>query len=153
MPKPVNGLLVISANSILHVSQGSPGVGVAVNGYTKTVTEFPGMVYDPDTINLELLLDGAIAMPMSQGRCLLFLQNGDWASVKIKQDGSKVVGIEVSKIAWTDTDHQTIISGKNKSPLAAVPTCVTNVKSGEYFFLGTRVGDSQLIKWSYNSGK
>ncbi|KAG2221910.1 hypothetical protein INT45_013246, partial [Circinella minor] len=129
MPKPVNGLLVISANSILHVSQGSPGVGVAVNGYTKTVTDFPGMVYDEDTINLELLLDGANAMPLNQGRCLLFLQNGDWASVQIKQDGSKVVGIEVSKIAWTDTDYQTIISGKNKTPLAAVPTCVTNVKS------------------------
>ncbi|KAI9489620.1 CPSF A subunit region-domain-containing protein [Zychaea mexicana] len=151
MPKPVNGLLVLSGNSILHVSQGSPGVGVALNGYTKTVTEFPGMIYNDETIQLELEMDGAIAMPLSHGRCLLFLQNGDWVAIKIRQDGSKVIGMDVSKIPWTETDMQTIIAKRNNTPLACVPTCVANIKDDEYFFLGSRVGDSQLIKWRYTS--
>ncbi|KAI8145123.1 CPSF A subunit region-domain-containing protein [Fennellomyces sp. T-0311] len=150
MPKPVNGLLVLSGNAILHVSQGSPGVGVAVNGYTKGVTNFPGMIYSDKTIGLELMLDGAAAMTLSGGRCLLFLQNGDWVSIKIKQDGSKVVGMDVSKISWSDADVQTIVSRKKSTPLASVPTCVTSIKDDEYFFLGSRVGDSLLIKWRYS---
>ena len=153
MPKPVNGLLVLSGNAILHVSQGSPGVGIAVNGYTKGVTEFPGMIYNDKTIELELMLDGAAAMALNGGRCLLFLQNGDWVSIKVKQDGSKVVGMDVSKISWSSTDIQTIASRKGSAPLAAVPTCVSSIKDDEYFFLGSRVGDSLLIKWRYNGGK
>ncbi|KAI8969822.1 CPSF A subunit region-domain-containing protein [Pilobolus umbonatus] len=151
MPKPVTGVLVIAANSLLHVSQGSPGVGVAVNGYVKKTTEFPGMIYEDNTINLGLSLDGAKALAFGGDRCLIFMQNGNWAVVQIKMDGSKVIGMDIAKI-----DHDGQASPSDIPPLATIPSCVTNVKNGEYFFLGSRVGDSLLIKWKYSkelSGK
>jgi cleavage and polyadenylation specificity factor subunit 1 len=133
MPKPVTGVLVIAANSLLHVSQGSPGVGVAVNGYTKKTTEFAGMLYPSKAVQLGLSLDGAKALAFGGDRCLIFLQNGHWAVVQMKMDGSKIVGMDITEIAH---DH-----------MATVPSCVANVTS-EYFFLGSRVGDSLLIKWN-----
>lgn len=147
MPKPVTGVLVIAANSLLHVSQGSPGVGVAVNGYVKKTTEFPGMLYEPEAINLGLSLDGAKALAYGGDKCLIFMQNGNWAVVQMKMDGSKIVGMHITEI-----DNNNSKKGPS-SPMAIVPSCVTNVKQGEYFFLGSRVGDSLLIKWKESSGK
>ncbi|KAI8343824.1 CPSF A subunit region-domain-containing protein [Blakeslea trispora] len=138
MPKPVTGVLVIAANSLLHVSQGSPGVGVAVNGYAKKTTEFPGMIYEDTAIQLELALDGAKALAYGGDRCLIFLQNGNWAAVQMRLDGSKVVGMDIKQIVHSDP----------QSPMATVPSCATHIKQGEYFFLGSRVGDSLLIKWN-----
>ncbi|KAG0172330.1 Cleavage and polyadenylation specificity factor subunit 1 [Apophysomyces sp. BC1034] len=143
MPKPVDGLLIIASNSLLHVSQGSPGVGVAVNGYTKKTTEFAGMAYGDETIKMDLVLDGAKAFSLGGKRCVIFLQDGAWILVEMVLDGNKVVGMELVKM-----EHA---QGKATAPLAMVPSCVTSVKDGEYFFLGSRVGDSLLIKWRYNS--
>ncbi|KAI9321430.1 CPSF A subunit region-domain-containing protein [Dichotomocladium elegans] len=144
MPKPVNGFLVLASNSILHLAQGSPGVGVAVNGYTKMSTDFPGIIYEEPLVSLALALDGAKALVLSGSRCLLFLQDSDWVLVKIKMDGSKVVGMDLTKIAWSE---RTKNAGKSL-PVAAVPSCVASIRDGEYFFLGSRVGDSLLLKWS-----
>lgn len=146
MPKPVTGVLVIAANSLLHVSQGSPGVGVAVNGYTKKLTEFPGMLYEDAAINLGLSLDGAKALAFGGDRCLIFMQNGNWAVVQMKMDGSKIVGMNIKEIK-----HELKRDSQALAPLATVPSCVTNVKNGEYFFLGSRVGDSLLLKWNYSN--
>ncbi|OAD04850.1 hypothetical protein MUCCIDRAFT_139582 [Mucor lusitanicus CBS 277.49] len=147
MPKPVTGVLVIAANSLLHVSQGSPGVGVAVNGYARKTTEFPGMIYQDKLVNMGLTFDGAKALAFGGDRCLIFMQNGDWAVVQMKMDGSKVVGMNITEIV-----HKVNLGAKAYSdlpPLATVPSCVTNVNN-EYFFLGSRVGDSLLIKWKYS---
>ncbi|KAL4213346.1 CPSF A subunit region-domain-containing protein [Rhizopus microsporus] len=148
MPKPVTGMLVIAANSLLHISQGSPGVGVAVNGYTKKTTDFPGMLYESELISLGFSLEGAKALTFGGDRCLIFMQNGNWALVQFKMDGSKVVGMDIVEIKHT-------IPLMVKKPhrfdtpplLATVPSCITNVKQNEYFFLGSRVGDSLLIKY------
>lgn len=153
MPKPVNGLLVLASNSLIHVSQGSPGVGVAVNGYTQKSTDFPGMMYEEDKIGFNLSLDGAKAMILEGGRCLVFLQSGDWLLVQMKLDGSKVVGMELAPIKWSDTDVQALIKTNTREfpPLAEMPSCVTSIKNTEYFFLGSRVGDSLLVKWRFNA--
>ncbi|CAO3589394.1 unnamed protein product [Absidia cylindrospora] len=157
MPKPIHGMMVICANAILHVSQGSPGVGVAVNAYAKATTAFPGMKYEPSIAKLGLVLDGARALYLSGGTCLLFLQNGDWAIVDFIRDGNKVVRVQITQLPFGQLDIMTN-DKKNKkmaqyqhTPIALVPTCVCNVKGGAYFFLGSRVGNSLLIKWQQNS--
>ncbi|KAL0094494.1 CPSF A subunit region-domain-containing protein [Phycomyces blakesleeanus] len=150
LPKPVDGLLVIASNALLHVSQGSPGVGVAVNGYTNKTTEFPGMIYDDALIEQGLMLDGAKALSMGGNKCLLFLQNGDWVGVQMKMDGNKVVGVSMDTI-----HHPPVLgpqdSGDGHTPVACIPTCISSIKDGEFFFLGSRVGDSLLIKWKNGS--
>ncbi|CDH59136.1 cleavage and polyadenylation specificity factorsubunit 1 [Lichtheimia corymbifera JMRC:FSU:9682] len=150
MPKPVNGLLVLASNSILHVAQGSPGVGVAVNGFVEPSTDFRGMIYDEKTVALGLALDGVKALALSGARCLLFLQNGDWVIVKVKLDGNKVVGMDLDKIAWSDPDIQK--EHQHTAPLAMVPSCVASIRDNEYLFLGSRVGDSLLVKWNLDTG-
>ncbi|KAI8973376.1 CPSF A subunit region-domain-containing protein [Mycotypha africana] len=137
LPKPVTGVLVIAANSLLHVSQGSPGLGVAVNGYTQKLTQFPGMIYDPQLTRLGLALDGAQALAFDGGKCVLFLQDGHYVTVQMKMDGNKVVGMHIQE------QHE------QQPLLVSVPSCVATVKSNEYIFLGSRVGDSLLLK--YNS--
>jgi cleavage and polyadenylation specificity factor subunit 1 len=157
MPKPIHGMMVICANAVLHVSQGSPGVGVAVNAYAKATTTFSGMKYDPSVVQLGLVLDGARALYLSGGTCLLFLQNGDWALVEFIRDGNKVVRVQVAQLPFGQLDIMTN-DNKNKkkvqfqhTPIALVPTCVCSVKDGAYFFLGSRVGNSLLIKWKQNN--
>ncbi|KAI8337525.1 CPSF A subunit region-domain-containing protein [Chlamydoabsidia padenii] len=158
MPKPIHGMMVISANALLHLSQGSPGVGVAVNAYAKTTTAFPGMKYDPLTVQLGLVLDGAQALYLSEGVCLLFLQNGDWVLVKFIRDGNKIVSLQLSQLPFGQID---VITDDNKNkkppkhqhtPVALVPTCVCKIKDSDYFFLGSRVGNSLLIKWKSKGG-
>lgn len=153
MPKPIHGMMVISANALLHVSQGSPGVGVAVNAYAKTTTAFPGMKFDPLTVQLGLVLDGARALYLSDGVCLLFLQNGDWVLVKFIRDGNKIVSLQLARLPFGQVKVITSDS-KNKrnptyqhTPVALIPTCVCKVKDSDYFFVGSRVGNSLLVKW------
>ncbi|ORX60565.1 hypothetical protein DM01DRAFT_1300393 [Hesseltinella vesiculosa] len=154
LPKPVHGMMVVSPNAVLHLSQGSPGVGTAVNGYTKQITSFHNMKYDQANVSLGVMLDGARALYLGNGVAAIFLQNGDWLLVKFVQDGNKVVSLQLVHCSYSRVDHVSA-NRKNKwihpeQPIAVIPTCVTNVKQGQYFFLGSRVGDSLLIQWQHN---
>lgn len=142
IPKPAVGLMIISANSLIYVAQGSPGIGTAVNGYAKMVTNFPGMIYDPKVMAMELELEGARCVLLGGTRMCLFLRDGQWLTVEMLLDGSKVVGFDIERVEGESA------KGDDKSYTATIPSCTTIVKNG-YFFLGSRVSDSLLVKWEW----
>ncbi|GAB5591624.1 mRNA cleavage and polyadenylation factor subunit [Umbelopsis nana] len=142
IPKPAVGLMIISANSLIYVAQGSPGIGTAVNGYAKMVTNFPGMIYDPKVMAMELELEGARCVLLGGTRMCLFLRDGQWLTVEMLLDGSKVVGFDIEQVEGESA------KGDDKSYTATIPSCTTIVKNG-YFFLGSRVSDSLLVKWEW----
>jgi len=142
VPKPAAGLMVLSANSLIYVAQGSPGIGIAVNGYAKLTTNFPGMIFDAKTIGLELELEGAQFVLLGGTRICLFLRDGQWITVELQLDGSKVVGFNIERV------EEPADKADKNSHIACVPSCATPLKNG-YFFLGSRAADSLLVKWEW----
>jgi cleavage and polyadenylation specificity factor subunit 1 len=139
MPKPAAGLMVVSANALI---QGSPGIGIAVNAYTKTVTSFPGIICNPKIMALGLELEGSKCVHLGGTRLCLFLRDGQWLTVKLIMDGSKVVDFDLERV------EEQVDQKSKSSSITTIPSCTTVVKPG-YFFLGSRAADSLLIKWTW----
>ncbi|KAM3586172.1 mRNA cleavage and polyadenylation factor subunit [Umbelopsis sp. WA50703] len=142
MPKPAAGLMVVSANALIYVAQGSPGIGIAVNAYTKTVTSFPGIICNPKIMALGLELEGSKCVHLGGTRLCLFLRDGQWLTVKLIMDGSKVVDFDLERV------EEQVDQKSKSSSITTIPSCTTVVKPG-YFFLGSRAADSLLIKWTW----
>ncbi|CAG8596773.1 4454_t:CDS:10 [Cetraspora pellucida] len=124
--KPVGGILIITANAIIHVDQSSPGIGITVNGYAMSTTDFP---LDRSFEHLGLSLEGCHYVFLDKDEILLFLRNGDMYLVKLIKDGRSISRIAIEKV------------GAN-----TLPSCACSVAPG-YFFLGSRLGDSHLVQY------
>ncbi|RIB01623.1 CPSF A subunit region-domain-containing protein [Gigaspora rosea] len=124
--KPVGGILIITANAIIHVDQSSPGIGIAVNGYATSTTDFP---LDNSFEHLGLALEGCHYVFLDKDEILLFLRNGGMYLVKLIKDGRSISRITIEKVG-TNT----------------LPSCACYV-APDYFFLGSRLGDSHLIQY------
>ncbi|CAG8591653.1 23817_t:CDS:10, partial [Racocetra persica] len=124
--KPVGGILIITANAIIHVDQSSPGIGIAVNGYAMSTTDFP---LDRSFEHLGLALEGCHYVFLDKDEILIFLRNGDMYLVKLIKDGRSISRITIEKVG-TNT----------------LPSCACHVAPG-YFFLGSRLGDSHLVQY------
>jgi cleavage and polyadenylation specificity factor subunit 1 len=127
IPKPTGGVLVISADTLIYVNT-SPNVGVALNSYANSATDFP---LDHSCENLGLTLEGCHAVVLDATTVLLSLANGEAYMVKLLQSGSSVSGFRLQKVDGFDFTQ---------------PSCACMIKEG-YFFLGSRLGDSQLISY------
>ncbi|CAG8616381.1 1335_t:CDS:10, partial [Acaulospora colombiana] len=104
----------------------SKGIGVSVNGYALSTTDFP---LDRSFEHLGLSLEGSHHVFLDSDEILLALRNGDLYLMKLVKDGRSVSRIELKKVG-TNT----------------LPSCSCYVANG-YFFLGSRLGDSHLIQY------
>ncbi|KAG0368622.1 CPSF A subunit region-domain-containing protein [Gamsiella multidivaricata] len=126
VPKPVGGLLVVSANALIHLDQGSTGMGVGVNGYAPMVTEFPLQ----NQHHFDIALEGSQHVFLAPDQILFTLRNGDMYVVGLQQEGRSLSGFKIEKAG---TSMQT--------------SCKCSLGSG-YYFAGSRYADSMLIKYS-----
>ncbi|KAF9970856.1 Cleavage and polyadenylation specificity factor subunit 1 [Actinomortierella ambigua] len=126
MPKPIGGMLVVSANALIHLDQGSTGMGVGVNGYAPLVTEFP---LDQQPI-LEMALEGAHHAFLAPDQILFSLRSGDLYVVHLQQEGRSLSGFRIEKAG------------------SSIQLSCTCALMPGYFFAGSRYGDSMLIKYS-----
>ncbi|KAF9961999.1 Cleavage and polyadenylation specificity factor subunit 1 [Mortierella alpina] len=126
VPKPVGGLLIVSANAIIHLDQGSTGMGVAVNGYAPMVTDFPLQAQH----HFELSLEGSHHVFLAPDQILFTLRNGEMYVVELQQEGRSLSGFKIEKAG---TSMQT--------------SCKCSLGAG-YYFVGSRYADSMLIKYS-----
>ncbi|KAF9903816.1 Cleavage and polyadenylation specificity factor subunit 1 [Linnemannia zychae] len=126
MPKPVGGLLVVSANALIHLDQGSSGMGVAVNGYAPLVTNFPLQSQH----HFDIALEGSQHVFLAPDQILFTLRNGDMYVVELQQEGRSLSGFKIEKAG---TSMQT--------------SCKCALGAG-YYFVGSRYSDSMLIKYS-----
>ncbi|KAF9586527.1 Cleavage and polyadenylation specificity factor subunit 1 [Lunasporangiospora selenospora] len=126
VPKPVGGLLVVSANALIHLDQGSTGMGVGVNGYVPVVTEFPLA----DQYGFEMALEGSEHVFLAPDQLLFTLRTGDMYVVQLQQEGRSLSGFRIEK------------AGRSMHV-----SCKCPLWPG-YFFVGSRYGDSMLIKYS-----
>ncbi|KAG0253424.1 Cleavage and polyadenylation specificity factor subunit 1 [Actinomortierella ambigua] len=126
MPKPIGGMLVVSANALIHLDQGSTGMGVGVNGYAPSVTEFP---LDQQGL-LEMALEGAHHAFLAPDQILFSLRDGDLYVVHLQQEGRSLSGFRIEKAG------------------SSIQLSCTCALTPGYFFAGSRYGDSMLIKYS-----
>ncbi|KAF9111435.1 Cleavage and polyadenylation specificity factor subunit 1 [Mortierella sp. AM989] len=126
VPKPVGGLLVVSANALIHLDQGSTGLGVAVNGFGPLVTDYPLQ----DQYHFNMALEGSNHVFLAPDQILFTLRNGDMYVIELQQEGRSLSGFKIEKAG---TSMQT--------------SCKCSLGAG-YYFVGSRYADSMLIKYS-----
>ncbi|KAG0089651.1 Cleavage and polyadenylation specificity factor subunit 1 [Podila epicladia] len=127
VPKPVGGLLVVSANALIHLDQGSTGMGVAVNGYAPIVTDFP---LERKLQHLDIAFEGSEHVFLAPDQILFTLRSGDMYVVELQQEGRSLSGFKIEKVG---TSMQT--------------SCKCSLVPG-YYFVASRYADSMLIKYS-----
>ncbi|KAG9024671.1 mRNA cleavage and polyadenylation factor subunit [Tulasnella sp. JGI-2019a] len=129
-PAAIGGLVVVTANSILHVDQTSRAVGVAVNGWANRVSSHALSVQpDGDGNPLALQLEGSCLTFVNDTSIILSLSTGDQHSLKIHMEGRAVSRLQISASLG--------VTG------AAAVVCVSD---DEHLFVGSTSGPSTLLK-------
>jgi len=126
VPKPVGGLLIVSANALIHIDQGSAGMGVALNAFAPMVTDFPLQ----NQSHFDIALEGSQHVFLAPDQILFTLRNGDMYVIELQQEGRSLSGFKIEKAG---TSMQT--------------SCKCSLGAG-YYFVGSRYADSMLIKYS-----
>ncbi|KAG0331722.1 Cleavage and polyadenylation specificity factor subunit 1 [Podila humilis] len=127
VPKPIGGILVVSANALIYLDQSSTGFGVAVNAYASRVTDFP---LETNMQHLDIALEGSEHVFLAPDQILFTLRSGDMYVVELQQDGRSMAGFKIENV------------GKSMQT-----SCKCSLVPG-YYFVGSRYADSMLIKYS-----
>ncbi|KAG8854213.1 mRNA cleavage and polyadenylation factor subunit [Tulasnella sp. 330] len=129
-PATIGGLLIVTANAILHVDQASRTVGVAVNGWANRVsTHVLSAQPNENKTPLDLQLEGSCLTFVNDTSILLSLCDGEQRSLKMHMEGRAVSRLELSP------------------PLGMTgPAAVVCVSDDEHVFVGSTSGPSTLLK-------
>ncbi|RKP12301.1 hypothetical protein BJ684DRAFT_17199 [Piptocephalis cylindrospora] len=143
-PRPTPGICILTPDAVIHVDQGSPVVGRAVNGYAAQTTSFP---FKPDLGNegMALSLDGAMASFLDPTTLVLSLhQDGLLVAVELVRDGRSIVDLRLGKVGSSAISNAIAVCPTMSS---RVPTESSSwsLGSGSLLFLGSKAGDSLLI--------
>ncbi|CAG8638902.1 15184_t:CDS:10, partial [Funneliformis caledonium] len=125
------GVIIITSDAIIYIDDSSLGIGIAVNTYASSTTRFP---LDKTYENLGLALEGSCHVILDNKDILLSLSNGNLYVIKLVENEETVTGIRIEE-AGNST----------------FPSCACKFSKG-YFILGSRLGDTHLIKY-YSSKK
>jgi cleavage and polyadenylation specificity factor subunit 1 len=125
-PHNLGGVVVLTANSILHVDQSSKIYALPTNGWATKVSALKYHVNNKTTFSLE---GAQICFPYDD-LALIFLRTGEIWSLKIFRDGRSVSGMRLLRVGVTSQASVVEIVGKN------------------LIFVGSQVGDGVLIRWS-----
>lgn len=124
--RPIGGVLITAVNSLIYLNQSVPPFGVALNSIAKTMTNFP--LGQQEGINL--VLDRATATFIASDKLVTSLCNGDLYVITLYADSMRAVrSFHFEKCASS-----------------VLTTCIT-VCLDSYLFLGSRLGNSLLLRY------
>ncbi|XP_038067908.1 cleavage and polyadenylation specificity factor subunit 1-like [Patiria miniata] len=127
VPKPIGGVLVLAVNSLLYLNQSIPPYGVSLNSITERSTAFPLRPQEGICISL----DCAQATFISYDKLVLSLKGGELYVLTMLIDCMRSVrGFHFDKAA------------------ASVLTCSICAMDEGFLFLGSRLGNSLLLKYT-----
>jgi cleavage and polyadenylation specificity factor subunit 1 len=125
-PQSLGGVLVLTANSILHVDQSSKIEALATNAWA---TKVSALKYNT-TSKTPLALEGAQLCFPHDELALVFLKTGEIWGLRVVRDGRSVSGMRLTRVGMTSPASVVEMVGKN------------------FIFVGSEVGDGALIRWS-----
>ena len=128
----LGGVIVLSANSLIHIAQTARRVILPVNGWQARVSDhpLPSLTEEEKTRNLKL--EGSYAVFVDDKTLFVLLSDGTVYPVEIHAEGRIV-----SRLSMGDAVART-----------AVPTTVRRIEP-EHLFIGSTVGPSVLLNTSH----
>lgn len=127
VPKPIGGVVVFAVNSLLYLNQSIPPYGVSLNSMTIGTTAFPLKVQE----GVRFSLDCCTAAFISYDKMVISLKGGEIYVLTLITDGMRSV-----RSFYFD-----------KAAASVLTTCMITMEPG-YLFLGSRLGNSLLLKYT-----
>ncbi|OZJ02423.1 hypothetical protein BZG36_04828 [Bifiguratus adelaidae] len=153
IPK-MGGILVNSANALIHLSQGASPVGYALNAYAKATTK---LALDDMYSALELRLEGAQLCMLTEQMLLIITRAGQWCTAKFTFEGRKIVALDLEILPNSRFSDITKTASERLHPPnvalpyhagGVIPSGIVAIDTSELIFVGCRTGDSMLVKIS-----
>uniref|UniRef100_A0A8C5FCA4 Cleavage and polyadenylation specificity factor subunit 1 n=1 Tax=Gadus morhua TaxID=8049 RepID=A0A8C5FCA4_GADMO len=127
VPKPIGGVVVFAVNSLLYLNQSVPPFGVSLNSQTTGTTAFPLRVQD----EVKISLDCSQSSFIGHDKMVISLKGGEIYVLTLITDGMRSV-----RAFHFD-----------KAAASVLTTCMMTMEPG-YLFLGSRLGNSLLLKYT-----
>ncbi|KAK1331791.1 hypothetical protein QTO34_007467 [Cnephaeus nilssonii] len=127
VPKPIGGVVVFAVNSLLYLNQSVPPYGVALNSLTSGTTAFPLRTQE----GVRITLDCAQAAFISYDKMVISLKGGEIYVLTLITDGMRSV-----RAFHFD-----------KAAASVLTSSMVTMEPG-YLFLGSRLGNSLLLKYT-----
>ncbi|KAK2887249.1 hypothetical protein QQF64_013731 [Cirrhinus molitorella] len=127
VPKPIGGVVVFAVNSLLYLNQSVPPFGVSLNSQTNGTTAFPLRSQE----EVKITLDCSQASFISSDKVVISLKGGEIYVLTLITDGMRSV-----RAFHFD-----------KAAASVLTTCMTTMEAG-YLFLGSRLGNSLLLRYT-----
>jgi len=129
VPVPIGGILVFAVNSLFYVNQGIPIYGVSLNAMGDKGVTTDILIRPLEGVKLSL--DCAVAEFLSPDQLVISLKGGELYVLTLLVDAMRSVkGFHVDKAA-----------------ASVLTTCLSTLGNG-YLFLGSRLGNSLLLKYT-----
>ncbi|KAG0711406.1 Cleavage and polyadenylation specificity factor subunit 1 [Chionoecetes opilio] len=127
VPKPIGGVLLFACNSLTYLTQSVPPYGVSLNSMGDKNTNFPLRKQEGVIISL----DNASGEFLTEDRVVISLKGGELFVLTLVADSMRSVrSFHFDKAA------------------ASVLTCSMCVCEDQYLFLGSRLGNSLLLRYT-----
>ncbi|TGZ49690.1 Cleavage and polyadenylation specificity factor subunit 1 [Temnothorax longispinosus] len=125
--KPLGGTLIMAVNSLIYLNQSIPPYGVSLNSLADTSTNFPLKPQE----GVKMSLEGAQVAFISADRLVISLKSGELYVLSLFADSMRSVrGFHFDKAA------------------ASVLTSCVCMCEDNYLFLGSRLGNSLLLRFT-----
>ncbi|XP_043489722.1 cleavage and polyadenylation specificity factor subunit 1 isoform X1 [Polistes fuscatus] len=125
--KPLGGTLIMAVNSLIYLNQSIPPYGVSLNSLADTSTNFPLKPQE----GVKMSLEGAQVAFISPDRLVISLKSGELYVLSLFADSMRSVrGFHFDKAA------------------ASVLTSCVCMCEDNYLFLGSRLGNSLLLRFT-----
>lgn len=125
--KPIGGVLILAVNSLIYLNQSVPPYGVALNSLAESTTNFPLKPQE----DVKLTLDCAQTSFISHDKLVISVKTGELYVLSLQADSMRSVR-----------------SFHFEKSAASVLTTCTCIFEDNYLFLGSRLGNSLLLRFS-----
>jgi len=120
-------MLIVGANCLLYLNQSSPAVGISLNSLSESTTQFPLRTQG----SLSLSMDCSHMVFISKEQLVVSLRGGEIYVLNLIPDGMR----GIRNILF------------EKAAAGVLASCICTLGQ-DYLFLGSRLGNSLLLKCS-----
>lgn len=134
VPFPIGGILIFAVNSLIYINQSVPSYAVSLNSLATTTSHYP---FRTDLEHTKISLDSSQAIFISQDRFCVSLKGGELFIITLITDTESLRSVRCFDI--------------EKCANSVISTCLSKCFD-DYLFVGSRLGNSVLLKYSLTSG-